>query len=87
MGFWDRFKRKPKETKIDTSLASAAADLNTKPPGMSSLESASNENVRAKVDLVLTQMESFNIRMDTVSQRLERLERMIQEIWTIAKRP
>lgn len=87
MGFWDRFKKKPKEPKVDSSLASTNLDMSTKLPSMTSVESASNENVRVKVDLVLTQMESVNIRMETISQRLDRLERMIQEIWTIAKRP
>jgi len=74
MGFWDRFKKKPKETEL----------RELKPPPMTA-ETAGAENVRAKMDLVLTQLESMNIRIETLDQRLERLERMVQEIWTIAK--
>jgi len=86
MGFWDRFKKKPKPVAADAMLsADLKADLKTLPLPPA-VEAASSENVRAKMDLVLTQMESMNIRMDTISQRMERLERMIQEIWTIAKK-
>jgi hypothetical protein len=76
MGFWDRFKKKPKD---DLELAS-----DIKMPAITA-ETTGSENVRAKMDLVLTQIESMNIRMETLGQRLERLERMVQEIWTIAK--
>jgi len=82
MAFWDRFKKKPKEAKLGTELPPLPSDL--KPLSMTA-ETTGSENVRAKMDLVLTQMESMNIRMETLGQRLERLERMIQEIWTIAK--
>jgi len=75
MGFWDRFKRKPKD---DLGLPEI------KPTAITA-ETTGSENVRAKMDLVLTQIESMNIRMETLGQRLERLERMVQEIWTIAK--
>jgi hypothetical protein len=82
MGFWDRFKKKPKQPPVETSLP--PVDLKSLP--QTPIEAAGIENVRAKMDLVLTQLESVNIRMDTFGQRLERLERMVQEIWTIAKR-
>jgi len=75
MGFWDRFRKKPKD---DIRIPS-----DVRPPVTS--ETAGSENVRAKMDLVLTQMESMNIRIETLNQRFERLEKMVQEIWTIAK--
>jgi len=78
MGFWDRFKKKPKDD-LDLGLPTEMKR------GPITAETTGNENVRAKMDLVLTQMESMNIRMETLGQRLERLERMVQEIWTIAK--
>lgn len=85
MAFWNIFKKKPK---LDTKLpADVRANMTLKQPDYSSFtqESTGNENVRAKMDLALTQMESMNIRLETLNQRMERLERMVQEIWTIAK--
>ena len=43
------------------------------------------ENVKAKMDLVLTQIQSLNVRYETLNSRLERIEQMIQEIYKIAK--
>ena len=85
MAFWNMFKKKPKaDVKLPSDLAANAASPIAGLPSMTQ-ESTGTENVRAKLDLVLTQMESMNIRMETLSQRLERLERMVQEVWTIAK--
>ncbi|HLC39751.1 MAG TPA: hypothetical protein VJJ76_02615 [archaeon] len=81
MGFWDRFKKKPKDD------AGEISDLNMNMKNLPTItaEVAGSENVRAKMDLVLMQIESLNIRLETFNQRMERLERMVQEIWTIAK--
>ena len=49
-------------------------------------ESTSTENLKAKMDLLLTQVESLNVRYETLNQRLQNLEKMIQEIYMIAKR-
>jgi len=46
---------------------------------------ANAENVKAKMDLVLTQIQSLNVRYETVNERLDRIEKMIQEIYRIAK--
>jgi hypothetical protein len=46
---------------------------------------ANAENVKAKMDLVLTQMQSLNVRYETLNSRLERIEQMIQDIYKIAK--
>lgn len=46
---------------------------------------ANAENVKAKMDLVLTQMQSLNVRYETLNARLDRIEQMIQEIYKIAK--
>jgi hypothetical protein len=50
-------------------------------------ETASTENMKAKMDLLLTQLESLNVRYETLNQRLQNIERMIQEIYVIAKKP
>lgn len=49
-------------------------------------ESVATENVKAKMDLVLTQLESLSIKYDTLSERIDRMEKTINEIYTIAKR-
>ena len=46
---------------------------------------ANAENVKAKMDLVLTQIQSLGVRYETLNARLERIEQMIQEIYKIAK--
>lgn len=46
---------------------------------------ANAENVKAKMDLVLTQIQSLNVRYETLNERLQRIEQMIQEIYRIAK--
>ena len=51
------------------------------------VEATTTENVKAKMDLLLTQLESLNVRYETFNQRLANVERMIQEIYVIAKRP
>ena len=46
---------------------------------------ANVENMKAKMDLVLTQIQSLNVRYETLNERLQRIEQMIQEIYRIAK--
>lgn len=46
---------------------------------------ANAENVKAKMDLVLTQIQSLNVRQETLNERLNRIEKMIEEIYRIAK--
>ncbi len=49
-------------------------------------ESATAENMRAKINLVLTQLESLSVRQDTLNERIDRMEKTINEIYAIAKR-
>lgn len=57
------------------------------PSTFPSAETASTENVKAKLDLVLTQLESLNLRYESLNGRMQNLERMISEIHEIAKKP
>jgi hypothetical protein len=50
-------------------------------------EETSTENMRAKMDLLLTQLESLNVRYETLNQRMQNIEKMVQEIYVIAKKP
>ena len=64
-----------------------AAPLVSQMPKPITAEATTTENVKAKMDLLLTQLESLNVRYETLNQRLANVERMIQEIYVIAKRP
>lgn len=77
------FKKKEKVT--DTDLAGNLDIPLAISSKMSSAGDANVENVKAKMDLVLTQMQSLNVRYETLNSRLERIEQMIQEIYKIAK--
>ena len=82
MGFFSKlnpFKKKGKVEDIDLAA-------NIIPENMPKIIGETNvENVKAKMDLVLTQIQSLNVRYETVNSRLERIEQMIQEIYKIAK--
>ena len=43
------------------------------------------ENVRAKVDLVVTQIDNMKIEYETLNQRIQNIEKMVREIYAIAK--
>jgi hypothetical protein len=64
-------------------------DMDLKMPPVSDLPKMTGEtnaeNVKAKMDLVLTQIQSLNVRYETLNERLQRIEQMIQEIYKIAK--
>ncbi len=49
-----------------------------------SLEPATLENLKAKMDLILTQMESLKIQNETLIERLKIIERLLIEIRKLA---
>lgn len=48
-------------------------------------ETATIENVRAKIDLLLTQLESLRIQQQALNERIIQIEKMIQELYRMAK--
>lgn len=48
-------------------------------------ESATVGNVKARMDLVLTQMDSLRVQYETMSERLANIEKMIKELYEMAK--
>lgn len=44
-----------------------------------------SENLRAKVDLMLSQIDSLKIEYEALNQRIQNIERMIREIYAMAK--
>jgi hypothetical protein len=74
--FW---KKKEKDIDFGTKNIPPMPDL----PKM--IGDTNTENMKAKMDLVLTQIQSLNVRYETLNERLQRIEQMIQEIYRIAK--
>lgn len=48
-------------------------------------EFASQENMKAKIDLIMTHIENLKLQHDTINQRLEHVEGMIKQLLDIAK--
>jgi len=81
--FW---KKKEKLNNLNAGGAGGIIPAEMLPKtGMTSSGETNIENVKAKMDLVLTQIQSLNVRYETLNSRLERIEQMIQEIYRIAK--
>ncbi|MEM7825510.1 MAG: hypothetical protein QW412_01460 [Candidatus Aenigmatarchaeota archaeon] len=71
------FLKRKKETLASESLP-PLPPLPPKPEP--TLESSSIENVRAKVDLLLTQIDSLKTQYETLNERIKNIEQMVQEI-------
>ena len=48
-------------------------------------ESTNIENIRAKMDLILTQIDSMRVQNETLSERIRNIEKISEEILKIAK--
>ena len=80
------FRRKKTEDAL-SDLGPLPPPVSTYPSGSMSMESTASDNMKAKMDLLMTQVEALNVRYETLNERLKNIERMIQEIYMIAKRP
>lgn len=79
------FRRKKDEDIGLTDISEPIAPPVPRPSGMT-MESATTDNMKAKMDLLVTQVEALNVRYETLNERLQNIERMVQEIYMIAKR-
>lgn len=58
------------------------------PPTISSTytpETVATENLKAKVDLMLSQVDSLKLEYEALNQRIQNIERMVREIYAMAK--
>lgn len=46
---------------------------------------ASAENLKAKVDLMLSQVDTLKIEYEAINQRIQNIERMVRELYAMAK--
>ncbi len=46
---------------------------------------ALSENLKAKIDLMLSQVDSLKIEYEAINQRIQNIERMVRELYTMAK--
>ena len=46
---------------------------------------AAAENLKAKVDLMLTQIDSLKTEYEAINQRIQNIERMVRELYAMAK--
>jgi hypothetical protein len=71
--FWKREKELPPLPPIEP----------LKPP--IGAEATTMENVKAKMDLILTQLDSLRVQNETLSERIKTIEKCMVEILEIAK--
>lgn len=59
--------------------------LSPSPPSPLTSEAAMTENVKAKMDLVLTQIDSLRIQYESINERITLIEKMVKELLDMAK--
>ena len=55
------------------------------PPTEVTSETVTTENVKAKMDLVLAQVDSLRTQYEALNQRTQTIESMVREIYNLAK--
>lgn len=50
-------------------------------------ENVSSDNMKAKIDLVMTQLDSLKIQYESINQRLIQIESMVREIHQSSRSP
>ena len=53
--------------------------------GASMPETVASENVKAKIDLVMMQMDSLKIQYESINQRLIQIEKMLHDMYESSK--
>ena len=50
-----------------------------------SVETATSDNLKAKVELMITEVDSMKYQFSALNERIQNIERMVKEIWDMAK--
>ncbi len=78
------FGRRKKDPGMQ-EMPSATYQPQYQAPAQMSPQDMSSENTKAKMDLVLTQIDSLKIEYETINQRIQNIERMVRELYAMAK--
>lgn len=78
---------KKKETSVEEPLPNyPMINPSINQPSQSSYPTdVATENLKAKVDLMLTQVDSLKLEYEAINQRIQNIERMVRELYTMAK--
>jgi hypothetical protein len=49
------------------------------------LETTTADNVKAKMDLIMTQLDSLKTQNDVLNQKIENMDKILKEIYALAK--
>lgn len=92
MGLFSRlniFKRRPKEEeKTDYSsvgLPAPSLGMGRTPSTLISNEIALQDNTRAKLDLMMTQIDGMRIQQESISERVQQIEKIVKQLLDMAK--
>jgi len=71
------FRRKKKEEPLPPPAMLPKIDV--------TVETATADNLKAKMDLLITEMDSMKFQYSALNERLQNIERMLREIYQMAK--
>ena len=76
------FKGGKKKEPAQEQLPNFPTDM---PPHQLQPADVAADNLKAKVDLMLSQVDSLRLEYDAINQRLQTIERMVRELYMMAK--
>ncbi len=80
------FGGKKREPPVEEPLTNYPATQYTPPTSQPSYPTdVASENLKAKVDLMLTQIDSLKFEYEAINQRIQNIERMVRELYAMAK--
>jgi len=86
------FKRKPKAETVDySSLGLSSPTTSSTMASTMSIpatnEFATQENIRAKIDLMMTQIDSMRIQHESMNERIAQIEKMVKQLLDMSSKP
>jgi hypothetical protein len=86
MGFFSRFKNPFSKKKKE--ILHELPELPPTPSAVSPIThgAPTEENVRAKMDLLIAQIDSLRIQYETINERVTQIEKMVKELLDMAHR-
>lgn len=57
----------------------------TQPASQGQLPDVAADNLKAKIDLMMSQVDSLKLEYEAMNQRIQNIERMVRELYAMAK--